>query len=219
MLENLADLLPGLGAALGQILTMLGIALCAATVFGGPLGILLFLSGAGQRPRRHPLAQLAGWTADAIRAFPFVALLVVLLPMTRVLAGSSIGPLAATVPLALAAVPCFARLVEHRLREVPHGVVEAAQAMGASELQVVTRVLLVEAGPGLVLALTAVAIGLLAYCAVAGVLGGGIGEFAGRHGAYRFDTDIMVFTVAVLVALLQVIQLTGTRLARRLDRG
>ena len=219
MLESLIDLLPDLAAALGQTLTMLSIGVSAAVLLGGPLGILLFLVGDGQSLQNRPLALLLGWTVNTIRSFPFIILLVALVPLTRLVVGSSIGPLAASVPLSIAAVPYFARLVEQTLRDVPRGVIEAAQAMGASELQIVTRVLLVEARSGLVLALTVLAISFLSYSAVAGVVGGGgIGDLAIRYGYYRFETDIMVFTVAVLVALVQVIQLTGTRVARRLDK-
>ena len=219
MPDSLIDLLPDLAVALGQTLTMLGIGVSAAVLFGGPLGILLFLVGDGQSLQNRPLALLLGWTVNTIRSFPFIILLVALVPLTRLIAGSSIGPLAASVPLSIAAVPYFARLVEQTLRDVPRGLIEAAQAMGASELQIVTRVLLVEARSGLVLALTALAIGFLSYAAAAGVVGGGgIGDLAIRYGYYRFETDIMVFTVVVLVALVQVIQLTGDRFARRLDK-
>jgi D-methionine transport system permease protein len=219
MPDNLIDLLPDLGVALGQTLTMLGIGLSAAVLLGGPLGILLFLVGDGQSLQNRPLALLLGWTVNTIRSFPFIILLVALVPLTRLIVGSSIGPVAASVPLSIAAVPYFARLVEQTLREVPRGVIEAAHAMGASELQIVLRVLLVEARSGLVLALTVLAISFLSYSAVAGVVGGGgIGDLAIRYGYYRFETDIMIFTVAVLVALVQVIQLTGTRVARRLDK-
>jgi D-methionine transport system permease protein len=219
MLENLISLLPELGVALGQTVVMLGIGLASALLFGGPLGILMFLVGDGQALQNRALATLLGWFVNVVRSFPFIILLVALVPFTRLVAGTSIGPLAAAVPLSVAAIPYFARLVEQTLREVPRGVIEAAQAMGASELQIVTRVLLVEARPGLVLALTVLAISFLSYSAVAGVVGGGgIGDLAIRYGYYRFETDVMVFTVAVLVALVQMIQLSGARLARRLDK-
>jgi D-methionine transport system permease protein len=219
MLENVIDMLPELGVALGQTLVMLGIGVSSALVFGGPLGILLFLVGDGQSLQNRPLATLLGWFVNTVRSFPFIILLVALVPLTRIVAGTSIGPLAAAVPLSAAAIPYFARLVEQTLREVPRGVIEAAHAMGASELQVVTRVLLVEARSGLVLALTVLAVSFLSYSAVAGVVGGGgIGDLAIRYGYYRFETDIMVFTVAVLIVLVQMIQLTGTRLARSLDK-
>ncbi|WP_296945841.1 methionine ABC transporter permease [uncultured Massilia sp.] len=219
MLDHLTDILPELAVALGQTLTMLGIGLACALLFGGPLGILLFLVGDGQSLRHRPLALLLGWTVNTIRSFPFIILLVALVPVTRLVVGTSIGPLAASVPLSVAAIPYFARLVEQTLRDVPRGVIEAARSMGASELQVVTRVLLVEARSGIVLALTVLAISFLSYSAVAGVVGGGgIGDLAIRYGYYRFETDIMIFTVAVLVAVVQVIQLCGGGLARRLDK-
>lgn len=219
MLDAVVDLLPELLTALGQTVAMLAIGICAAVVVGGPLGVVLFFAGAGPAPRKRPLARLLGWTVNALRTFPFLVLLVALLPLTRLVAGSSIGPLAASVPLSIAAVPYFARLVEQTLRDVPGGVIEAAHAMGASNMQIVTRVLLVESRPGLVLALTGLAIGLLSLAAVAGAVdGGGIGGLALRYGYDRFETDIMVFTVALLVALVQVIQLTGTRCAHRLDK-
>jgi len=218
-LAKLVELLPELATALGETLTMLGIGLAAALLLGGPLGILLFLVGDGRLLPNRPLAAVLGWTVNTVRSFPFIILLVALVPFTRMIAGSSIGPVAAAVPLSVAAIPYFARLVEQTLREVPRGVIEAAQAMGASDLQVVLRVLLVEARPGLVLALTVLAISFLSYSAVAGVVGGGgIGDLAIRYGYYRFETEVMVVTVAVLVALVQLIQFAGNRLARRLDK-
>jgi D-methionine transport system permease protein len=219
MVDNVIALLPELWLALGQTLTMMAIGLTAAVLLGGPLGVLLFLVADGQSLQNRPLALLLGWFVNMVRSFPFIILLVALVPVTRVIAGTSIGPLAAAVPLSLAAIPYFARLVEQCLREVPRGVIEAAHAMGASELQIVVRVLLVEARSALVLALTVLSISFLSYSAVAGVVGGGgIGDLAIRYGYYRFETDIMVITVAVLVALVQLIQFGGTFLARRLDQ-
>jgi D-methionine transport system permease protein len=216
---DLVPLLPELGVALGQTLTMLAIGLCAAVLLGGPLGIVLFLVADGQSLQSRPLSLILGWLVNMVRSFPFIILLVALVPLTRVIAGTSIGPLAAAVPLSFAAIPYFARLVEQNLREVPRGVIEAAHAMGASEFQIVTRVLLVESRSGLVLALTVLSISFLSYSAVAGVVGGGgIGDLAIRYGYYRFETDVMVVTVAILVALVQLIQFTGTRVARRLDQ-
>lgn len=219
MLEKFIMLLPELTVALGQTLTMLGIGLAAAVLLGGPLGILLFLVADGQSLQNRPAALVLGWFVNTVRSFPFIILLVALVPFTRFIAGTSIGPLAAAVPLSLAAIPYFARLVEQNLRDVPRAVIEAAHAMGASELQIVLRVLLVEARAGLVLALTVLAISFLSYSAVAGVVGGGgIGDLAIRYGYYRFETDIMVVTVAILIVLVQTIQLAGTRIAKRLDK-
>jgi D-methionine transport system permease protein len=219
MLEKIITLLPELWLALGQTLTMLGIGLSAAVVIGGPLGVLLFLVADGQSLQNKPASLLLGWFVNTVRSFPFIILLVALVPLTRVIAGTSIGPLAAAVPLSFAAIPYFARMVEQALREVPRGVIEAAHAMGASELQIVLRVLLVEARSGLVQALTVLSISFLSYSAVAGVVGGGgIGDLAIRYGYYRFETDIMIATVAVLIAIVQAIQFTGNRIARRLDK-
>jgi D-methionine transport system permease protein len=219
MLEKYIDLLPELLTALAQTATMLGIGLSAAVLLGGPLGILLFLVGDGQSLHNRPAAAVLGWLVNTVRSFPFIILLVSLVPLTRVIAGTSIGPLAAAVPLSVAAIPYFARLVEQSLKEVPRGVIEAAHAMGASELQIVLRVLLVEARASLVAALTVLAISFLSYSAVAGVVGGGgIGDLAIRYGYYRFETDVMFGTVALLVLIVQAVQFSGNRLARHLDK-
>lgn len=218
-LDAIIAMLPEMWTALGQTLTMLGIGLTAAVLIGGPLGILLFLVADGQSLQNRPASLILGWFVNTVRSFPFIILLVALVPFTRIIAGTSIGPLAAAVPLSFAAVPYFARMVEQNLREVPRGVIEAAHAMGASEMQIVLRVLLVEARSGLVLALTVLSISFLSYSAVAGVVGGGgIGDLAIRYGYYRFETDIMVATVAILIAMVQLIQFTGNRIAKRLDK-
>lgn len=212
------DILPELAVAAGQTGLMLAISLSAALLFGGPLGVLLFLSDAGQPLARRWLFVLLNTVVNTGRSFPFVILMVALVPFTRLVAGTTIGPVAAAVPLSVAAIPYYARLVEQSLREVPRGVVEAAQAMGATVSQIVFKVLLVEARAGLVLGFTVLAISLLSYSAVAGVVGGGgIGDLAIRYGYYRFQTEIMLVTVALLIALVQVIQFTGNRLARLLD--
>ncbi len=219
MSENLLAILPELWVSTGQTFLMLAIGLSAALLIGGPLGILLFLLGPGQSLDNRPAFLVLNWLVNTVRSFPFIILLVALVPFTRVIAGTSIGPLAASVPLSFAAIPYFARLVDQSLREVPRGVIEAAHAMGASELQIVWRVLIVEARSGLVLALTVLAVSFLSYSAIAGVVGGGgIGDLAIRYGYYRFQTDVMVLTVALLVVLVQSLQFVGNTLARRLDK-
>ena len=223
MLEQFLLIAPELWRAFGETLLMLAIGLSAAVLIGGPLGVVLFLNGSGE-PRRglsvgRGIGQALGWLVNTVRSFPFIILMVALVPFTRIVAGTSIGPLAASVPLSCAAIPYFARLVEQQLREVPRGVIEAAEAMGATRLQIVTRVLLLESRSGLVLALTVLAISFLSYSAVAGVVGGGgIGDLAIRYGYYRFETDVMAITVAILVAMVQLIQFGGGRIARRLDK-
>jgi D-methionine transport system permease protein len=219
MPENIAAILPELWVAIGQTAMMLTIGLSAAVLLGGPLGVWLFLLGPGQSLENRTLFAVVGWFVNSVRSFPFIILLVALVPFTRVIAGTSIGPVAAAVPLSFAAIPYLARLVEQCLRDVPRGVIEAAHAMGASEAQIVLRVLLVEARSGLVLALTVLAISFLSYSAVAGVVGGGgIGDLAIRYGYYRFQTDVMVLTVAILIVLVQLIQFSGNAIARRLDQ-
>lgn len=219
MLDNVISLLPEIWVALGQTFLMVGIAVSAAVLLGGPLGILLFLTGKGQSLENRPVFLVLDWFVNTVRSFPFIILLVALVPFTRLIAGTSIGPVAAAIPLSFAAIPFFARLVEQSLREVPRGAVEAADAMGATELQIVFRVLLVEARSGLVLALTVLTISFLSYSAVAGVVGGGgIGDLAIRFGYYRFQTDVMVATVALLVILVQIIQFAGNRVAHHLNK-
>lgn len=219
MPENIAAILPELGVATGQTFLMLAIGLSAALLIGGPLGILLFLLSPGQSLENRPVFTVLNWIVNTVRSFPFIILLVALVPFTRLVAGTSIGPLAAAVPLSVAAIPYLARLVDQCLREVPRGVIEAAHAMGASELQIIFRVLLVEARSGLVLAVTVLAVSFLSYSAIAGVVGGGgIGDLAIRYGYYRFQTDVMVLTVALLVVLVQIIQFAGSTTARRLDK-
>ena len=219
MSDSIVEILPDLWLALGQTALMLAVSLAAAVLLGGPLGVLVLLTDRGQLLQRPWLFALLNGFINVVRSFPFVILIVALVPLTRWLIGSSIGPLAASVPLSFAAIPYFARLVEQSLREVPRGVVEAAEAMGASVPQIVFRVLLVEARSGLVLGLTVTAVSLLSYTAVAGVVGGGgIGDLAIRYGYYRFQTDVMLITVAVLVVIVQAIQFSGNRIAARLDK-
>jgi D-methionine transport system permease protein len=183
------------------------------------LGVLLYLSQPGQLFANRAVNGVLGWFVNLVRSFPFIILMVSLVPLTRVLVGSTIGPVAAAVPLSFAAIPYFARLVEQTLREVPRGVVEAAEAIGASPWQIIFKVLLVEARSGLISSLTILTISFLSYTAVAGVVGGGgIGDLAIRYGYYRFQTEVMVAMVLLLVVVVQIIQFVGNRLAAKLDK-
>lgn len=219
MSENIIAILPELWLAIAQTFLMLGIGVACAIVIGGPLGVLLFQMGPKQALENRKLYLIVSWVVNTVRSFPFIILLVVLTPITTTVVGTSIGPLAASVPLSVAAIPYFARLVEQSLREVPRGVIEAAEAMGASQYQIVRRVLVREARSGLMLALTVLAVSFLSYSAVAGVVGGGgIGDLAIRYGYYRFQTDVMLLTVALLIILVQIIQFGGNAIAHRLDK-
>lgn len=217
-LSNLLVLWPELVVAAGQTALMVGVCVGSAVVIGGPLGVVLFVTAPRQSLEHRVVHGVLGWFVNTVRSFPFIILLVALVPFTRMIAGTSIGPLAAAVPLSFAAIPYFARLVEQSLREVPRGEIEAAHAMGASEGQIVVHVLIREARSGLVLALTVLTVSFLSYSAVAGVVGGGgIGDLAIRYGYYRFQTDVMIATVALLVVVVQIIQFAGNRVARMVD--
>lgn len=220
MLETLIEIYPEILKAIGETLLMLAICLTVAIILGGLLGILVFLSSPGQPLQRFRLFNLlANGLINVVRSFPFIILLVAISPFTRIVAGTSIGPLAASVPLAIAATFYFARLIEQTLRDVPRGVIEAAEAMGATPVQIIRHVLLVEARSGLVLAVTVLAVSFLSYSAVAGVVGGGgIGDLAIRYGYYRFQTDVMLLTIALLIVLVQSVQFLGQWLARRVDQ-
>jgi D-methionine transport system permease protein len=218
-IANLVMMAPEIWQACKETALMLAIGLAAAFCFGGPLGFLLYLTQPGQIFAHRIVNGVLGWLVNLVRSFPFIILMVSLVPLTRILVGSTIGPVAAAVPLSFAAIPYFARLVEQTLREVPRGVVEAAEAMGASPLQIITKVLLLEARSGLISGVTILTISFLSYSAVAGVVGGGgIGDLAIRYGYYRFQTEVMVAMVLLLVVIVQIIQFVGNRLAARLDK-
>jgi D-methionine transport system permease protein len=218
-LQNLLMLAPEIWQAVKETALMLAIGLSTAIVIGGPLGIVLYLSQPGQLFAHRVLNGVLGWLVNLVRSFPFIILMVSLVPLTRILVGSTIGPVAAAVPLSFAAIPYFARLVEQTLREIPRGVIEAAEAMGASPMQIICKVLLNEGRSGLISSLTILTISFLSYSAVAGVVGGGgIGDLAIRYGYYRYETEVMVAMVLLLVVIVQIIQLVGNRLAARLDK-
>lgn len=201
-----------------ETLRMVGIAMVITIPLGLLLGVLLLLTARGA-PLQQPLVnRLLGLIVDIGRSVPFIILLVALIPFTRAVVGTTIGTTAAIVPLTVATIPFFARIVEVSLREVPRGLIEAAQSAGASDRQVVTKVLVPEALPSLVSGATITTIGVLGYSAMAGAVGGGgLGDVAIRYGYQRYETDVTIATVVVLVVLVQLIQLTGDLLSRRLS--
>jgi len=217
--QDLIMMWPEIEQALLETGLMLTVGLSAAVLLGGPLGIVLYLTQPGQMFSHRWLNGVLSWLVNLVRSFPFIILMVSLVPLTRFMVGSTIGPVAAAVPLSFAAIPYFARLVEQTLREIPRGVIEAAESMGASPWQIIRKVLLNEARSGLISSLTILTISFLSYTAVAGVVGGGgIGDLAIRYGYYRFQTDVMVAMVLLLVVIVQIIQFVGNRLASRLDK-
>ncbi|WP_176513188.1 methionine ABC transporter permease [Pseudomonas faucium] len=200
-------------------LSMLGAALGFTVLFGLPLGVLLYLTGQRQLLANAPLYRVLSALVNVLRSLPFIILLIVLIPLTTVLTGTSLGVRGTIPPLVVGCTPFFARLVETALREVDRGLVEASQAMGGSIRQIIWHTLLPEARTGLLAAVTVTAIVLVDYTAMAGVIGGGgLGDLAIRFGYQRFQTDVMVATVLLLIVLVQALQMGGDRLVRHFTR-
>jgi len=219
----LAPILDEHGAELLEALAetgyMLVVSLAAAVLVGLPLGMVVFLTQRGGIAERRPVWSAANLYINVVRSFPFLLLVVFLIPFTRAVMGTSFGTQAATLPLCFVAVAVYARLVEQILREIPPGISLVALAMGATVPQAVWRVLLPEARSGLVYALTSAAISLLSYSTVLGVVGGGgIGDFAMRYGYQEYDDALMYLTIAVIVVCVLALQTIGHRISTRLDR-
>ena len=192
---------------LGETLQMTIISVVVAMIVGIPLGVVLVITGKGHILENLPLNRVLGAIVNALRSIPFIILMVAIIPLTRLIAGTSIGTTAACVPLTIAAIPFLARLVETSIREINAGVIEAAQAMGASPVQIIWKVLLPEALPTIIDNVTVLIVNLISYSAMAGAIGGGgLGDIAIRYGYTRWQTDIMIVTVILLVILFQIFQ-------------
>jgi D-methionine transport system permease protein len=200
-------------------LSMLGVSLALTLLLGLPLGVLLFLSAPTQlheSPRVYAAISLA---VNILRSLPFVILLIAMIPLTRLLTGTSLGVAGSIPALVVAGTPFFGRLVESALREVDRGIIEASLAMGANTRQIVFGALLPEARPGILAAATVTAIALVSYSALAGVVGGGgLGDLAIRYGYQRFQLDVMFITIVLLLLLVQVLQGVGNRLVLHFSR-
>ena len=205
-------------SSLWETLIMVGISGLVGGLLGVPLGVFLRLTDDGGVLENGPVNKLVGWLVNAVRSTPFIILLVAIIPFTRLITGSSIGTAAAVVPLTIAGAPFVARLVEAALREVDHGLVEAAQAMGATTSQIVWKVLLPEALPGIVAGLTITFVSLTGYSAMAGAIGGGgLGDLGIRYGYQRFLPEIMLAVVLVLIFFVQAVQSLGDWAVRKLS--
>lgn len=216
---NIAEWLPRLLQESLATLYMVGVSTLLTVVFGLPLGVLLVVTDERGLNPKPALNRFLGVAVNLTRSLPFIILLVVLIPFTRWVAGTSIGPTAAIVPLTLAAVPFFARVTENALREVPSGLIEAALAMGSSDWQIVSRVYVPEAMPSLVLGIALTLISLVGYSAMAGAVGGGgLGDLAIRYGYQRFETDVMLVTVVILLGMVQAIQTIGDKVAMKISK-
>lgn len=200
-------------------LMMLGGSLLFTVLLGLPLGVLLFLTSPRQLFENRAVYSLLSLVVNVLRSLPFIILLIVMIPFTVLITGTSLGVAGAIPPLVVGATPFFARLVETALREVDRGIIEATQAMGATTRQIVVNALLPEARPGIIAAITVTAITLVSYTAMAGVVGaGGLGDLAIRFGYQRFQTDVMVVTVVLLLVLVQILQTIGDKLVVHFSR-
>lgn len=185
-----------------------------AYIVGLPLGILLSVTGKGGILRNRAVNGILGAVVNILRSVPFLILLVVLIPFTRLLVGTSLGTTATIVPLTIGSIPIVARMVESSLQEVPHGIIEAAESMGASPLEIIVRFMLPEAVPSLLLGSAINLATILGYSAMAGFVGGGgLGDIAIQYGFYRYQSDILFVSVAILIIIVQIFQEAGTRLS------
>lgn len=202
-----------------ETLILTGVSLFFTVLLGLPLGVLLFWSSSSQLQGHKGLYGVLSLVVNVLRSLPFIILLIVMIPLTVWLIGTSIGVEGAIPPLVAAAVPFFARLVENVLRDLDKGIIEACQAMGAQRWQILWLALLPEALPGLLAAVTVTAISLVGYSAMSGVIGGGgLGDLAVRYGYQRFQTDVMVVTVLILIVLVQVLQWAGDKAVAHFTR-
>lgn len=210
---------PNLLKGTAETLYMVGVSTLFTVILGLPLGVLLVITDRKGLIAAPTLNQILGSIVNIARSLPFIILLVIVIPFTRLLVGTSIGVTATIVPLSLAAIPFFARVAETGLREVDRGLVEAAQAMGCSTWQIILKVLIPEALPSLILGTALTIISLISYSAMAGAIGGGgLGDLAIRYGYQRYETDVMIATVILLIVLVQGIQILGDKLAQKVSR-
>jgi D-methionine transport system permease protein len=196
-----------------ETLEMTGVATAVAYILGLPLGVLLAVTGKNGIAENKPISFVLGAIMNIARSIPFLILLVMLIPFTRLIVGTSLGTEATIVPLTVGTIPIVARMVEQSLHEVNPGVIEAAQSMGAGNLRIVKEVLIPEAGPSLLMGVSINTATVLGYSAMAGFVGGGgLGDIAIQYGYYRYETDILIITVALLVVIVQLLQSLGERL-------
>ncbi|WP_154959693.1 methionine ABC transporter permease [Paenibacillus xylanexedens] len=201
------------GTASIETLQILAVSGLFTVLLGLPLGVILFMTGRSVSPSSKLTYIILSVIVNILRSVPFIILIVALIPFTRTLVGTATGVLGVIPPLVISAAPYFARLVENTLREVDRGVIEAAQAMGASTAQIVRRVLLPEALPGLLAGITITIVTLVSYTAMAGMVGGGgLGTLAINYGYYRYQNEIMIISVVSMIILVQLLQMIGDRL-------
>lgn len=190
-----------------------------AVLIGLPLGIVLTITDKGHLKENRALHEILGTIVNIGRSFPFAILMIALIPLTRLIVGTSLGTTASIVPLTIAAIPFFARLAESSFKEIDKALIEAAVVMGATPWQIIQKILVPESLPGIILSITTTLISLIGYSTMAGTMGGGgLGKIAIQYGYQRFNTFLIVFTVVILIILVQLIQWGGNRLAHHFNR-
>jgi len=205
--------------SIGETFIMVGISILAAVLVGLPLGTYLYLSRQGNLYENKILFTILDTFVNIVRSFPFLLLVVFLIPFTRFVIGTALGTMAATVPLSIISIAYYARLVEQSLLDIPKGIIEAAISMGASKAQVIFKFLYREARSGLVFGLTTATISFVSYSTIMGIVGGGgVGDFAIRYGYQRYETELMAFTIVIMIILVQAIQIIGTKTSKKLDK-
>ena len=215
-MENLVELLY---KPLVETLYMIGVSMIFSVIIGLILGTVLVVTSENHIMPSKIINSILSNVINITRSFPFIILLIVLFPLTKLIVGTKIGTTAAIVPLSFAATPFFARMVETALRDIPWGIIEAALAMGSTPRQIIIKVMIPEAMPSIIQAVTTTTIGVLGYSAMAGSIGGGgLGDLAIVYGYQRWRTDIMVITVIVLIVLVVIIQLIGDFISRKIDK-
>src|SRR5574344_113170 len=215
-----SDMIALLTKSLYETMYMVIASTILATLIGLPLGIILTVTDKGQILENKGINSILCAIVNATRSTPFIILMVAIIPFTRLIVGSSIGTTAAIVPLTISAAPFIARIIESSLLEIDHGVIEAAQAMGASSMQIITKVLLPESLHSIVLGITLAIISLIGYSAMAGTLGGGgLGDLAIRYGYQRFQMDVMLATVVVLIIMVQAMQSLGDYASKKVKKN
>lgn len=219
MFENILSLRDDILEALAQTSFMVAISLIAAVIFGGLLGILLYTTSSPHFYKNEILRKIIGFVLNVIRSVPFLILMILLLPLSKIVVGTKIGPEAVIVPLSIASIAFFARLAEASLSDVNNGIIEAAFSSGASKSRIIFGILIPEALPSIIKNITVTAISVLGFSAMAGLVGGGgLGDLAYRYGYQRYQTDIMLVCVVLLVVIVQLIQWIGDTVALKFDK-
>ena len=219
MFEKIIPVLPEMQLALWQTFYMVTVSIIIGVIIGTLVGTLLYLSRPGSLVKAPIFNAVLNGVVNIFRSVPFLLLTIAIIPFTRLIVGTSIGTTAAIVPMTISCIPYFARFVESTLLEVNRGVIEAAESMGANRLQLVWKVLYSEARAGIANNITILTVSFISYSTIVGIVGGGgIGDFAIRYGYNRYETEIMMFTIVLIIVIVQVVQSLGNLIVRKLDK-